>query len=213
MIGMFLAAFTIGVVVAIPPGPVTISTGQRAIAHGFWNAFTFNLGSIVSDAFYALASFTVLSTLLSTSVIAQLALWILGGAWLCYMGIDAIRTRVDLNELDEEVERHTSWSNFRSGILITLFNPLTIAAWLALAGNFFAQWSAEWPPKDTFGLLAVLVMLLGTMAWVVVLAGVLSSIRRFVNARLVRWISVGSGLFLIVYGLSAWASALALILG
>ena len=213
MIGMILAAFMIGVVVAISPGPVTMVTGQRAIAHGFWNAIIFNLGSIISDAFYALASFTVLSTLMSTSVVAQLVLWILGGAWLGYMGIDTIRTRVDLNQLDEQVARQTSWSNFRAGFLMTLFNPLTIAGWLALAGSFFAQWRAEWPPKDTFGLLAVLVMLVGAMTWVVVMVGVLSSVRRFVSPRLVRWISVGCGVFLIAYGISAWGAAAALILG
>ena len=64
MFAMISAAFVIGLVVAMPPGPVSISGSQRAMTRGFWNAFNFYIGSIVSDTFYALLVYFGLSALL-----------------------------------------------------------------------------------------------------------------------------------------------------
>jgi threonine/homoserine/homoserine lactone efflux protein len=211
MLGMIFAAFVVGLVVAMPPGPVVISTGQRAIAGGFWNAFTFNMGSILADTVYALLVYFGLAALLADSDIFRLALWVIGGGWLMWLGWGALRTHIDLTALADG-KRASRWRNFRSGLLLTLFNPLTVVSWIALAGSFFMLWRSEWPPVDAFGLVAIFAMLGGALSWVFLVALVLGSVRRFVSPRLVRGISLVSGLFLIVYGLSALWSALDLLL-
>src|SRR5690348_16322752 len=98
MFAMIVAAFTIGVVVAMPPGPVSISGSQRAMTRGFWNACNFYMGSVVSDAFYALLVYFGVSALLANSDVFRFGLWIIGGGWLIKMGIDAMRTRVDMSK-------------------------------------------------------------------------------------------------------------------
>jgi L-lysine exporter family protein LysE/ArgO len=209
MFAMIVAAFVIGVVVAMPPGPVSISGSQRAMTRGFWNAFNFYMGSIVSDTFYALLVYFGLSALLADSGLFRFALWTLGGGWLIWMGIEAIRTRGDFGSNAVTESRNTRWYTFRSGLLVTLFNPMTIIAWIALAGNFFnTVWSKDWPPVETSGLIAVLAMLSGALAWVLGLAIILSAARRMISPRVFKWISIGSGAFLVIYGLSAWWSAL-----
>lgn len=211
MIPMLLAAFVIGVVVAIPPGPVTVATGQRAIVSGFWPAFVFNLGSVTSDALYAFAVYFGLAALLTQSAPLRLALWALGGAWLCWLGLDAIRTRIDLTA-GGGAQLATGWHDYRAGLLITLFNPLTIIGWVALAGSFFMRWDASWPSLETVGALAVGAMLAGALAWFVVLSLALSAARQWVSQRAVRVLSAVSGLALLGYGLSAWWAALGLLL-
>lgn len=213
MVGMILAAFIVGLVVAMPPGPVVISTGQRAMTGGFWNAFTFNVGSIAADALYALLVYFGLSALLADSAVFRLGLWVIGGGWLCYLGVEAIRTRIAANALNGGAAPQTRWRSVRSGLLLTLFNPLTIVSWIAIAGNFFTLWQADWPPQETFGMVAIVAMLGGAMAWVLLVALVFSSVRRLVSPRLLTAVSVISGLFLIVYGLSAWWSALHMVAG
>ncbi|MBZ0288118.1 MAG: LysE family translocator [Anaerolineae bacterium] len=209
MFTMLIAAFTIGVAVAIPPGPVTISGSQRAMTRGFWNACHFYLGSIISDAFYALLVYFGLSALLANSDLFQLGMWVVGGGWLIWIGIEAIRARIDLHSGAATNARSTRWHTFRSGFFLTLFNPLVIVSWVALAGNFFSTlWSKDWPPVESSGLIAILAMLAGAMAWVLALALILSAARKMIHPRLFRWISVGSGLFLVIYGLGAWWSAL-----
>jgi len=212
MLGMLVAAFIIGVAVAIPPGAVIISGSQRAITRGFWDAFNFFIGVLAADAFYALLVYFGLSTLFKDSVAFKLVLWILGGAWLCWLGISAIRTRVEFSTVDDSSVVHTRWRVIRDGLLITLFNPLTIVSWIALAGNFFETlWRPEWPARESVGLLAIIAMLVGTQTWALGVAGILSAIRRMISPRILHWVSVLSGIFLIVYGLSGWWSAINLL--
>lgn len=213
MLTMIAAAFAIGIVVSIPPGPVVIATGQRAISRGFWHAITFNMGSILADAFYVLLVYFGVSALLAENNTYRFILWTLGGAWLCWMGIDAIRTPINLSALNNTAQQMTRWRNFRSGLIITLFNPMTIVSWIALAGNFYnTVWREDWPPVETFGLVAVAAMLVGAFAWVIFISMVLSSVRHKVSPRGLKVLSVISGAFLLFYGLSAWVSAVQLLL-
>ena len=212
MFGMLAAAFIIGIAVAIPPGAVMITGSQRAITRGFWSAFDFYAGVLAADAFYALLVYFGLSTLFKDSVAFKLILWILGGAWLCWLGISAIRTHIVFNTTDDPTVKHRGWRVVRDGLLITLFNPLTIISWIALAGNFFETlWRPEWPARESVGLLAIIAMLVGTQTWALGVAGILSAIRKMISPRVLRGVSVASGIFLIIYGLSGWWSAINLI--
>lgn len=213
MFSMLAAAFVIGVAVAIPPGAVIIAGSQRAITRGFWDAFNFFIGVVVADAFYALLVYFGLSTVFKDSVAFRLVLWILGGAWLCWLGISAIRTRVEFSTVMDTSIKQTRWAVIRNGLLITLFNPLTIVSWIALAGNFFETvWRPEWPLKESVGLLAIVAMLVGTQTWALGVVGILSVIRRMISPRILHWVSIVSGIFLIIYGLSGWWSAINLLI-
>src|SRR5690349_3206114 len=112
MFGMLAAAFVIGIAVAIPPGAVMISGSQRAITQGFWNAFNFFVGVVAADALYALLVYFGLSTVFKDSVAFKLILWVLGGTWLCYLGIGAIRTKVDFSKATTSTE-HSRWRVMR----------------------------------------------------------------------------------------------------
>jgi threonine/homoserine/homoserine lactone efflux protein len=210
---MLAAAFVIGVAVAVPPGAVIIAGSQRAITRGFWDAFNFFIGVLAADAVYALLVYFGLSTVFKDSVAFRLVLWILGGAWLCWLGISAIRTRVEFSTVMDTSIKQTRWAVIRNGLLITLFNPLTIVSWIALAGNFFETvWRPDWPMKESVGLLAILAMLVGTQTWALGVVGILSVIRRMISPRILHWASVLSGVFLILYGLNGWWSAVNLLL-
>ncbi len=212
MLGMLAAAFIIGIAVAIPPGAVMITGAQRAITRGFWSAFDFYAGVLAADALYALLVYFGLSTLFKDSVAFKLILWILGGAWLCWLGISAIRTRIEFSTAVDPTIKHRGWRVMRDGLLITLFNPLTIISWIALAGNFFETlWRPDWPARESMGLLAIIAMLVGTQTWALSVAGILSAIRKMISPRVLHGVSVVSGVFLIIYGLSGWWSAINLI--
>jgi threonine/homoserine/homoserine lactone efflux protein len=209
---MIAAAFVVGIVVAMPPGPVMISTGQKAVVGGFWHAFTFNVGSLLADTLYALMVYFGLAALIADNPLIRLVLWKLGGCCMIYIGVESIRSRAKSHTPNDAILVEKHWHNFRSGLFMTLLNPLAVVSWIAIGGNFFTAWPSNWPPMESFGLIAMLVMLLGGMAWALSVAWVFSSVRRLVGPRLLKGIFVASGLFLIAYGLSAWWAAVGMVL-
>jgi threonine/homoserine/homoserine lactone efflux protein len=210
---MLTAAFIVGVSVAVSPGPVFIAGSQTALTKGFWRAVQFYLGVLAADVLYALLVYFGITTF-AESTWFKLILWGLGGTWLIYLGYGAIRTKINLESVHSLGESSAWWPLFRKGFLLTLFNPLTIVGWLALAGNFFTTiWLPNWPPVSDFGLLALIAMLTGVQAWAVGMAGVVSLLRTYINPRMLYWFSVASGVFLIGYGLNAWRLALGVLLG
>jgi threonine/homoserine/homoserine lactone efflux protein len=212
MIAMLASAFVLGVVVAIPPGSVTIEIGRRAITDGFRSALTFNLGAISADTLYALLVYLGVSSLLAESDLFRLGLWTIGGSWLMKLGWDALWTRLEVPSEASERPHEPFHKGYLAGVGVTLLNPLTILAWISLAGNFFASWESDWGDLSRWGWLALVVMLLGVMSWTLSLMSFLSYVRHWVNPRYVAWVSRGAGLFLILYGLRAWASALEMLL-
>lgn len=207
MFGILLTAFGIGIVVSIPVGAYTIAAGKRAITHGFYPAMIFTLGSLVGDTFYALLAYLGLAPVLNSSLLVRLILWGIGGAWLCWLGWDAIKTRVDEEMLDGTARPETNVQAFIAGFGLTIFNPLAIAGWIALAGSFFAGWDADLLPLFPFGLLAILSMIAGATVYATVYVGVLSRVRHWVNPRILTAATVSAGAFLLFFGLSAWWSA------
>lgn len=205
---MWIAAFILGMVVAMPPGAVSIAGGRRAISFGFWPALFFTFGSTLSDFFYVTLVMIGLAPLLTESEPLRLVMWILGGAWLCWLGWDAIRTPIEI-DTDENVVRESRWRSFRAGIAVTLLNPLTVVSWIALAGNFFARWPAE----GLTGFAVIGVMLAGVMTWFLGVMWLLSRLRRVISPRILRAVAVIAGLLLVFFGISAWASAVQLLLG
>lgn len=207
MLEMLISAFVLGIVVAMPPGAVTIAGGRRAISFGFGTAVFFTMGSTTSDAFYASLVYLGLAPFLEENEIVRLFMWVIGGAWLCWLGYEAMQARIEVPGESDELTKESRWRSYGSGVGITLLNPLTIAGWVALAGNFFASWAHDWPSLEKFGYLAIAMMLAGVVTWFLFLMGVLSSMRHFLSPVVLRRISLVSGVMLLLFGLSAWWSA------
>jgi putative LysE/RhtB family amino acid efflux pump len=206
MIEMMMTAFVLRLAVAIPPGAVTIAAGRRAVSFGFGTSMLFTAGTATSDMFYTSLVYLGLAPLIADNETLRLALWIAGGALLLWLGYEAMRTEIVLST--EAVGREPRWRTYTSGVGITLLNPVTPAMWLALAGNFFASWSSDWPEADTVGYIAIIMMVMGTVAWFFFLMSILSRIRHLINPTVLKWVSRVAGLILILFGLSAWWSAL-----
>ena len=62
IINYFISAFVLGVIVAIPPGSVTVIACQRALQYGFRNSLVFTMGSSLTDIFYICLVYVGLAT-------------------------------------------------------------------------------------------------------------------------------------------------------
>lgn len=212
MFEMLITAFFIGILLGIPPGPVLVAAGRRAITFGFRPAFAFNLGAMVGNMVYALAVYFGLAPLIAENDHLRLILWTIGGAWLCWLGWESMRSRLDIEAMQAGLLRESTWRGIAGGAALMLFNPVAVIAWIAIAGNFFANWNPNWPAQDVVGLFAIGAMLGGIMVWMSGILFALAWVRRFVSPRVVGILSTGAGLFLIGMGLNGWWSALKMML-
>jgi threonine/homoserine/homoserine lactone efflux protein len=214
MFEMLLASFAVGVLVAIPPGAVTVTASQLALRYGFRRCMVFTMGSALSDLLYLVIVYLGVSRILSESPAYRLLFWFLSGLLLFYFGISAIRSRHSPAERAGPTSggNLSSFSVFLSGIGITLLNPVTIAAWVAIAGTFFGRWKGSWPDPGTYGPLSLLFIMAGVMGYFVPLMAVVSRLRKSLPAGLLRALIGASGAVLVFFGLWAWYSAAGLAL-
>jgi L-lysine exporter family protein LysE/ArgO len=88
--------------------------------------------------------------------------------------------------------------SYLSGFLMSLFNPLSILFWLGIYGSILAKVVSEYPMQQLLIYSGAIV--LGILLWDVVMAAASSLFRKFLTVRVLKAISVLSGLSLIGFG-------------
>jgi L-lysine exporter family protein LysE/ArgO len=153
LIEYLFSAFLLGVVVAIPPGSVTVVAIQRALRYGFGNSVFFSLGSACTDIFYLTLVWFGVAHLVADNRALKIGLWFASAALLLVLGvISLVSLKKEKADGDSAVGLQTSRpATFVSGILITLTNPVTIVGWIAVAGNFFLTWGEKFPASREIG--------------------------------------------------------------
>ncbi len=210
LIEYLLAAIVLGVVVAIPPGSVTVIACQRALRFGFGNSVFFSIGSCMSDVFYLILVYLGVAHFISDNRVLKIALWFVCGGVLLALGINSlVSLRKSENGGNEDKGLDSNrLATFVSGILVTLTNPMTIVGWVVIAGNFYLIWNEKFPESRNFGLLAICVIQFGVMLYFIPLTFAVSRLRKKMSERLKRWLIVISNLCLIVFGVLSFYLAI-----
>jgi threonine/homoserine/homoserine lactone efflux protein len=202
LIEYLLSAVFLGIVVAVPPGSVTIIACQRALQYGFRNSAIFTLGSCLSDIFYITLVYIGVANLISNNQYLKIVLWIVCGIILIILGMSSINSIRKNQGIEENKSGFQSnpLATFISGIVITLSNPLTIVGLIVVAGNFFLIWNHKFPSYRNYGIVSVSFIMLGVLIWFVPLIFIVSKLRKIINDQLKKWLILFSNLCLILFG-------------
>src|SRR6267378_921314 len=103
--GLFLAA---GILLNLTPGPDTAYILGRSIAQGREAGIASALGICVGSIFHTCAAALGLSAILATSALAFVAIKLLGGAYLIFLGIKMLLDRKRQLHLPSNFRRRTS---------------------------------------------------------------------------------------------------------
>jgi L-lysine exporter family protein LysE/ArgO len=204
-----LSAFFLGIVVAIPPGSVTIIATQRSLQFGFFNSFVFSLGSALADVFYIVIVYNGVAGFFLSHLLFKIILWFICSAILIFLGVSslaALRREAQSNSAYMGIASGTA-ATFISGIMVTLANPVTIVGWLAIAGNFFLVWGSRFPDSRRMGFLIILPIMIGVMLWFLPLLYVISKLRSHLNRKITGILVAVGSIFLIGFGLFAFYNA------
>jgi threonine/homoserine/homoserine lactone efflux protein len=197
---LFLRGMAIGLSIAAPVGPIGVLCIRRTLADGRLAGLITGLGAATADACYGGGAGFVLSVI-STLLLRQ-SLWIrlLGGLFLCYLGIRTA-TAAPAAQAARAAGR-TLWQSYLSALALTITNPLTILSFAAI----FAGMGVGATGGAAGAVLLVSGVLAGSALWWLILSSAVSLLRARITARALRWVNRCSGTVLVAFGLLALAS-------
>ncbi len=205
IINYLLSAIILGIIVAIPPGSVTIIACQRAIMYGFKNSIFFSIGSCVSDVFYIILVYIGISNLITNNHYLKIVSLVICGLILIFLGILSIISLSNKQKVDSEVIKFQTnlFATFISGILITLTNPMTIVGWIAIAGNYFLIWNEKYPISKNYMIITIFLIMVGVMIWFIPLTFIISKLKKVINEKIKILFITFSNMCLIIFGFIA----------
>ena len=199
----FLRGVLLGLAIAAPVGPIGVLCIRRTLAQGLLAGLVSGLGAATADAFYGFVAAFGLTFISSFLIDQQSWIRLIGGLFLCYLGI-----RTFLAPVAEEAA--TSAGNgliaaYSSTLFLTLTNPLTILSFAAV----FAGLGVGAAAGDYGAAVAtVLGVFSGSALWWLALSTGVSLFRSRFTPRAMRWVNRISGVVILGFGVAALLSLL-----
>jgi threonine/homoserine/homoserine lactone efflux protein len=200
---IFLRGLVLGFLIAAPVGPIGILCIRRSLSMGRMAGLLTGLGAATADGFYGcVAAFGI--TVLADLLVSQ-AFWLrlIGGLFLCYLGVKTFLAKPAEDAAAAPEHRGTSLSLYVSTVFLTLTNPLTI---LMFAGVFAGSGLTI---AGDYGAATLLVagVFLGSALWWFLLSFGASLFRAKITGSNLRLLNQISGLILLVFGVLALHSS------
>jgi len=191
-----LKGLAVGIVIAVPVGPVGVMCVRRTIFEGKAAGFVSGLGAATADALFGcIAAFGL--TFVSEWLIGYHQwLRIAGGCYLLYIGCSALLAAPEAKR-PSEPDAKSLLRDFLSTFALTLTNPITILAFLGIFSAIGLGGG-----DATFARAAILVLgvWLGSLLWWLTLTFGLGSLFQSFEARHLKWINRASGVILFLSG-------------
>lgn len=198
--GLFVRGALIGLAIAAPVGPIGVLCIRRTLSEGRVAGFVSGLGAATADTIYGVIAVLGLTAL--AELLVGVSFWgrLLGGLFLCYLGLRTLRERPA--EGPAEAGGHGLVGAYLSTLLLTIANPATIISFAAI----FAGLGAGLAGSYGAGVLLVAGVFAGSALWWLLLSGAAGLLRGRLTPSALRWVNVGSGLVILGFGVAALAS-------
>jgi threonine/homoserine/homoserine lactone efflux protein len=197
-ISFLLKGLAIGFSIAAPVGPIGVLCIRRTLTDGRLHGLVSGLGAATADAAYGCVAGFGLTFISNFLVSQQLWLRLIGGAFLCTLGLKTL-----LSKPAEQAAPTTGTGlagAYASTLFLTLTNPLTILSFAAIfAGLGLAASSGSYASAGVL----VLGVFTGSALWWLFLSSGVGLFRDRFNPRALRWVSRISGAIITGFGLFA----------
>ncbi|WP_394837859.1 LysE family transporter [Pendulispora rubella] len=198
MVPVFLKAVFLGLSVAAPVGPIGILCIRRTLTDGRKLGFACGMGAATADAIYGLVAGIGVSAIARAFAEHQAMFRTVGALYLGYLAFRIWTAAVP--EEGAKVAGGSAFSAWLSTLALTITNPMTIAAFLAMFSSFGIQpGESAWIDTGTL----VGGVFLGSAAWWFTLSGGVSLLRHRLRRAHLVWINRVSATGLFAFALSA----------
>ncbi|MFC6332026.1 LysE family transporter [Paenibacillus septentrionalis] len=195
--GLLLGYVFLGISLSAPIGPINAAQLDAGIKKGFWHSWMIGLGAMTADILYMLMVYMGIVHFINIPFM-QAFLWLFGSFVLIYTGVESL---MGISQTIENKSNNgeTRLKSFTSGFLISLTNPMTILFWLGIYGSVLAKTASQYDVEQL--VLYSFAIIFGIFLWDIAMAGIASYARKLFTPRILKGISICSGLSLIGIGI------------
>jgi threonine/homoserine/homoserine lactone efflux protein len=198
-----LRGLIVGFSIAAPVGPIGVLCIRRTLADGWVPGLVSGLGAASADAIYGCIAGFGLAFISNFLVSQQVWLRLIGGVFLCILGIKTGLTKPAEGAIPGN--KNGLLGAYTSTFFLTLTNPMTIISFAAIfAGLGLAGARGNY---SSAGVL-VLGVFCGSAAWWFILSGGVGLLREKFNQHMLRWVNRISGVIITGFGIYALLSIL-----
>lgn len=142
----FLGFLSASVLVALSPGPDNLLVLSIGASRGRRLGVLFGLGCGMGCLSHTALAALGISALIAASPLAFTALKLTGGAYLIYLGWQALRSQGGAALRQDDAQPATGWQIFGKGLLANAINPKVVMFFLAFLPQFVSneQGSLPW---------------------------------------------------------------------
>jgi threonine/homoserine/homoserine lactone efflux protein len=200
---MLLKAFAVGLVLAMPVGPMALLSIQRTLRFGFLTGLVTGVGIALADAVYGLVGVLGLSVVAEWLLQYETVLRLGGGLFLGFLGGRIIHESYHTQKTGTMPEHKGYWTALVSAFFLTLSNPMTILAYIAVMASMNVSAEAFKHPWVFAG-----PVFLGSFAWWNLINALAYLFKSKLRDEHMHKVGFVSGALLIVFALFVIISAL-----
>ncbi len=154
-----LKGVAVGIVIALPVGPVGVLCVRRTLFEGAWFGLASGLGAALADTVFGIVAGFGLTAVRDAILVYQDWLGAAGGLFLVFAGVRALATR-DVPD-PEPLAGERPFGAFASAFALVITNPIAIFGFTAIIAKVGLNHDA------TFGTIAVLIggVFAGSALW------------------------------------------------
>lgn len=187
----------IGFSIAAPVGPIGVLCIRRSLKDGAWAGFTSGMGAATADAAYGCVAGFGLTSISGFLVRRQFWLGLIGGIFLCYLGI---RTFLSRPSAEAPPDRSDGLlAVYGSTLFLTLANPATLLSFTVVFAAFGLGATGDYRAAASL----VLGVFLGSALWWLALSTGVGLLRSRLGSSWMAAVNRVSGLTLFLFGLFA----------
>ncbi len=199
---VIIKGIIMGFSIAAPVGPIGVLCIRRTISNGQISGLVSGLGAATADGLYGCVAAFGLTFISSFLVSQQFWLRLIGGAFLCYLGVKTLLSK-PANQAASVTSNSTIMGDYMSTFFLTVTNPMTILSFAAVfAGMGLAASDGGYASAG----LLVLGVVIGSALWWLCLSGIVGFFRQKFNTTGMIWVNRLSGMIIIAFGVLAIAS-------
>jgi threonine/homoserine/homoserine lactone efflux protein len=200
-INFFLKGLIIGFSIAAPVGPIGVLCIRRTLAQGHTSGLISGLGAATADAIYGCIAALGLTFISSLLISQQIWLRLIGGAFLCYLGLKIFVSQP--TQKAAKTKGSSLVSAYTSTFLLTLMNPMTM---LSFAAIFAGLGVTSTNGNYVLAVVLVLGVFIGSVLWWLLLCAGISLFQTTLTPRRLQWVNRISGVMITMFGLVALLS-------